>query len=167
MKKLAIFWIVAVCCIFSTVTQAQDFGFKGIGGKLGFVDPEVLSATIGFGAHADLGTVAKSIKIVPSLEYWSKNNFSQFSIHADGRYYFPTSGTISPFAGGGLGLFITSIDFDSEFITGTSSTDLGLDLLGGVDIPAGPQLTFTAELKYSLTELHSLRITGGIMYNLK
>lgn len=171
MKRMRSVLVAGITVLLMCSAQAQDFGFKGIGGKLGLVDPEALSATVGFGAHADLGTIGKIVRLVPSLEYWSKDSFSQFSINIDGRYYY-SDGKIDPYVGAGLGLFFTSFDTDIELFGSSSnfsssSTDLGLDFFGGLDIPIGKQWVFTGEVKYSWTELHSFRLTGGVMYYLK
>ena len=39
----------------------SDKDFKGIGVKLGIVDPEDLDATIGFGTFLDLGTIIPNL----------------------------------------------------------------------------------------------------------
>ena len=49
----------------------QSLGFRGIGARVGLVDPEDGSSTITFGVHADLGEFIPNLRITPVAEYWS------------------------------------------------------------------------------------------------
>lgn len=159
MKKAApILAILSVMFVFSfNNVLAQGLGLQGLGGRLSFIDPENRGGTIGFGGHADLGEIIKNLVLYPSFEYWSKDRASSFSINGDLRYYFPTSGNIEFFAGGGLA--ISFVD------TGPSNeTDLGLDILGGADFPVSDNLVATAKIKFLLSGEDVLKLTGGITY---
>lgn len=139
--------------------QAQGLKLNGIGGRVGYFDPEQLSGTIGFGGH--LNIAAGKLTLLPTVEYWSKSknsvDFSQWSFAADARYHYSTE-QLNPFVGLGLGVLLT------DGSVGDSSTDFGLDLLGGVEIPLNEKLALTGELKYVLTELHSVRLSAGLTY---
>lgn len=136
---------------------AQGIGFNGVGGRLGYFDPEALSGTVGIGAHANLGEIIKNLTLLPTVEYWGKSGLSQWSLAADARYHYSAS-EVNPFVGFGLGLYFT----DAKNFGG--STDLGLDLLGGIDVPVGENLTFSGEIKFVVTEVNSIRISGGLTY---
>lgn len=163
--------MVALVCGFAASSYAQ-IGFNGIGGRLGFVKPESIDGTVAFGVHANLGEVIENLVLFPSIDYWTKSegplDFSQLGINADARYYFPSGGDMSFFAGGGLGILITSADIDlGPFGSAdASSTDIGLDLLGGLDMPVGENLIFTAEARLVLSDLQSFKIFAGITYAL-
>jgi hypothetical protein len=138
---------------------AQGLKLNGIGGRIGYFDPEQLSGTVGFGGH--LTAAAGNVTLVPTVEYWGKSknsvDFSQWSFAVDGRYHYSTE-SINPFVGLGLGVLIT------DGSVGDSSTDVGLDLLGGVDIPLNEKLALTGEAKYVMTELHSVRLSACLTY---
>lgn len=160
--------LLLLCLVFAFgagEALAQGLGFKGIGGRLSFVKPEDVDGTIGFGAHADLGEIIENLTLYPSLEYWSKGegpaDFSQFAVNADARYYFPSSNNLSFFAGGGIAFLFNSVDvgpFDD------SETDIGLDLLGGVDVPVSDNLVFTGSAKFVISDGNVFRITAGLTY---
>lgn len=176
MKRILIgvFTVALLCSLGAETSSAQEgLGFYGIGGRLSYVNPENLDGTIGFGVHADLGEVfVENLRIFPSIEYWSKSvsvlDFSQLAINADARYYFPTSGNIAFFAGGGLVLAFNSADIDlGPFGSGNASTtDVGLDLLGGIDLPIQENLNFTAEAKFLASDLSVFKISAGVTYML-
>lgn len=132
---------------------AQDLGFKGVGGRVSFVDPEGAGGTIGFGGHVHLGEIIPNLVLHPSLEYWSKSSVSVFTLNGDLRYYVPTEGNINFFAGGGVALTF-----------GDPNTELGLDLLGGADFPVSENLVATAKIKYLISDFNVLKITGGVTY---
>lgn len=138
---------------------AQGLKLTGVGGRIGYFDPEQLSGTVGFGGHLSFTT--GQVKLLPTVEYWgkSKNNvdFSQWSFAVDARYHY-SSESFNPFVGLGLGVLNT------DGGVGDSSTDFGLDLLGGVELPVSEKLAITGELKYVVTELHTVRISAGLTY---
>ncbi len=140
--------------------QAQGLKLNGIGGRIAYVDPEQLSGTVGLGGH--LNFVADKFALLPTVEYWSKSknnlDFSQWSLTADARYYYSSNESLQPFVGLGVGVLFTDVG------VGDSSTDFGLDLLGGVDVPINEKLSFTGEIKFVVTDLHSTRLSGGLTY---
>src|SRR5262245_3834049 len=154
MKRIALILALAICTLASqnaTAATAKaasshtkaskarasesgaDFGFKRIGGAIQLVSPEDIDATFGFGAFADLGTVAPNIGLEARLDYWSHSE-SQFGFDASirditlgarGKYYFEVNHpTIRPFAGVGLGMHF---------------------LRAEVEVPTGPTTTTTVD----------------------
>lgn len=171
MKKFILF-AFAACLLFTFSGEAlsQELGFKGIGGTLQFVKPENIDGTVGFGAHADLGQIIEHLTLFPSIEYWGKSegplDFSQFAVNADVRYYFPNSSNLSFFAGGGLALLFSSADVNlGGFGTRSdNSTDIGLNLLGGIDVPVSEKLVFTGSAKFVISDGNVFKIMGGLTY---
>ena len=51
--------------------QNPGLGFRGIGARIGFVDPEDASSTVVWGAHVDAGTLVRNVHLVPYFKYWS------------------------------------------------------------------------------------------------
>ena len=84
---------------------------------------------------------------------------SAYTIDLNGLYSFPTEGTISPYAGGGLGIVGTSVgDF--------SDTDVGLNLTGGAEFEAGSLRPFAqAQVSFG-GDFTRFGITGGVLFAL-
>lgn len=171
MRKIVLVMLVMLVVSFAVSSaMAQNLGFNGIGGRLSYVKVEDVDGGIGFGAHANLGEIIQNLVLYPSFEYFKKSeeispsvdvDFSFISINADARYYIPTQGTIDPFVGGGLAVHFSKADagpFGDE-----SETDVGLNLLGGIDIPVSDNLVATAKAKY-VSDSNAFKITGGITF---
>jgi hypothetical protein len=152
----------SICLAAFGTAFGQQFGLNAIGGRLSFVEPEgPLSGTVGFGAHADLGEIVPKLRLYPSLEYWSKSGLSQFAISGDVRYYFPTQSQVNFFAGGGLSIMFNNVDVGPFSNTDSAA---GLDLLGGGDFKVSENLLGTLKVKFTLSDIDAIRITGGITY---
>jgi hypothetical protein len=160
----AVFILVVLCVTGAAV--AQGLGFYGIGGRLSYVNPENIGGTFGLGAHADFGEITQNLVLYPSLEYWGKSegsfDFSQVSINGDVRYYFPSASTTSFFAGGGLAILFSSTGV--EDLDSASATDIGLDILGGVDVPINENLVFTGKAKFVISDGNVFKISAGLTY---
>lgn len=176
MKKL--FILIALMSM-AGFASAQ-VGFNGVGGHLGYVSPEDIDGTIGFGAHADLGTLMPELGLFAYVDYWGKSedhqgfkaSFSVIDIAAIVKYHF-SEGDLKPYAGGGLGLNIATakVEWDDEFwgdgSESESETDISIHLLGGVAKQLSPNLDGFAEVKYSLSDIDWLSIQVGVTYKLK
>ncbi len=167
---VSILMLVLLVFTFSDSSAQADIGFKGVGARLGYVDADFINGTILFGGHADLGSIIENLVIMPSIDYFSKNSVKFLSINANVRYYFPTSGDIDFFAGGGLAF--VRVDLPDVTVTvpglptitsGGSSTGLGLNLKGGAEMPISDNMKGTAELIY-VTEGSQIKIMGGVTF---
>jgi len=83
------------------------------------------SLAIGGGLVTDLGR-GTSWLFNPNLEIVFPDGGNVFAMNGDFNYQFPSGGSLGAYAGGGPALLIA----DSN--TGSSQTDLGLDLIGGM-----------------------------------
>jgi len=183
MKRFILISILLTICVVVFPNVGHTIGFEGFGGKLGLVLPDVGDNTIGFGAIGDLGTILptlNALKAEASAEYWGnsydyfggKSKLSVISVNGTAKYYFTGSG-ISPFAGAGLGLVLSraSVEFDQPVFgvsdSSDTDTDIGINLVGGVDIPIGIGMKFVAEGKFSTAGGDWFQITGGIVVRLK
>ncbi len=98
------------------------------------------------GADLNMGTLARDLYLVPQLEFSLGGDYSVFSIDGTLQYYFPTAGTIRPYAGGGLGFRTVSWDFGNGL--DGSDTDFVLCALGGADFDIGnPRMHLFTDLK--------------------
>ncbi len=159
--------------------QAGGLGFYGVGGRLSFVKAENVSSTLGIGGHADLGEIVPNLVLYPSIAYWKRSeneaggdrfrsSFSEFTINADVHYYFPSEGSFDFYAGGGLALVFwkSTARFPmGDFGTVSSSvsdSDVGVNLLGGVETALSPTLTGFAQARYKIDGADTFKITVGL-----
>jgi opacity protein-like surface antigen len=162
-------------------------GLNELGVEAGFVDPEGASGTIGFGAFAELGTLAQDIRLSSHLDYWSKsdNGFGaeaslrDISIGARAKYMFHVaSPKIQPYAGAGLGIHlfhskvvVPDMDLGGGFIVpgftaSDSVTRLGLDLGGGAVTPLNPATNLFVDLWYTVADIDQLSMKAGVSWRL-
>jgi opacity protein-like surface antigen len=167
MKKCIVLVVLAsICTLVSQNAMAGDLGFKSLGVSVGMVSPEDLDATFGAGVFMNHGFVTPEIKLESRIDFWSKSEdlgFGEVSVRdiavgARGKYMFPTSGRVLPFAGAGLGLHFLNakVDVPPQFPgdPGTSvedsDTKLGVDIGGGLEMPMNPKTDFVAEAWYGI-----------------
>jgi hypothetical protein len=124
--------------------------------------PENVDMTFGFGGHADLGPIVSTLHLYPSIEYWGKSYYKDFSFNADVRYYFPMSGGgMSPFAGGGLCFIYGMVDIPGW--GSDSDLDFGFEILGGIDFPVGFGTAFL-EGKFQMQDGNVFKVSGGATF---
>jgi hypothetical protein len=174
MKKFALLSVLPLLCLMIFPNLVGALGFEGIGGKVSLVLPDG-DNTIGFGAIASLGTIVPSLNALKAevgAEYWGNSNVffnsSVISLNGTAKYYFATTGML-PFAGAGLGLVRSSASAKSTLYGGnfsSSSTDLNIHFLGGIELPIGANMKFIAEGRYVSVNGHWLQISGGLMVKL-
>ena len=165
MKRSILFALAAIAFCTVTVQNASaqsDFGFKKLGVAVGFVDPEGLDGTVSIGGLADLGTIAPKFGLEAHADYWSQSeeafgaeaSVSDFQIGMRGKYLFPVNNPkIQPFAGTGLGIHFVSAEVSIPTFPGEpgmsvedSSTELGLELGGGMHTNLGPSTDLRTEM---------------------
>jgi opacity protein-like surface antigen len=171
---------MAVSAMTTTAMAAADFGLKGIGVRVGVVEPENLDTTVGFGFFMDLGTFHPNVAFETYVDYWSNSidvgfmdtSFRDVAVGAKVEYLFTLSRpTIHPFIGGGLSMHFLqqSVDLGGLSVPGmsldVSDTKLGLDLGGGLRAGVAEHLDIIGEAWYSMVpDFNQLVATGGIAY---
>lgn len=185
------FIFAVFCCMLLVGTMsAQGLGFYGIGGGAGFVSVShgIGSSTSGFGLNGrvDMGEITDNLRLVPEVNFWSiSESFSFFdesekwtwrdiAINANIQYLFDIEGSFQPFVGGGLGLHFISFSFTAtdtffgDTWSGSSSTtEIGVNLLGGAKFNLDGPITPYGEFRYVLvSNMNHLMIQAGIMYAL-
>jgi opacity protein-like surface antigen len=163
----------------STSTSSQSsqnvgLGIKGLGGTVGFVDPEGASSTVSLGLFVDAGTIAPSLHVKPYMQYWSVGassggydiNKSDLAFALDLNYDFPIQGSrVTPYLGTGLGLHFFDTDASVPGGTNTSDTKVGIDLQGGITSPVMPNFNLFAETRYTfISDDGEFNILGGFTY---
>ena len=178
MRKIVISILALVLvALFSLNAQAQSsLGFNGIGGSISMVKPDDSDTSIGFGAHVDFGQITTGLHLYPSIEYFNNKvtedtifgeveaEASVLSLNGDVRYYFPTQGKVGFFAGGGLAIHMTGdTEVDGQEVA-EGQTDVGLNLLGGLELPVSERLSFSGLAKYIVSDNNGFKITAGLTY---
>ena len=173
---------LALSAMTTTAMAAADFGLKGIGVRVGVVEPENLDTTVGFGFFLDMGTFHPNIAFETYAGYWknsfdvglAESSFRDIVIGAKVEYMFNVSRpTIHPFIGGGLSAHIMKSEatiagieglFDGMSLDATD-TKLGLDLGGGLRAGVADQIDIIGEAWYTfVTDINQFQATGGIAY---
>ncbi|HEX5131958.1 MAG TPA: hypothetical protein VFX92_05675 [Candidatus Krumholzibacteria bacterium] len=187
MKRVKVLLAVAAICAFaaSSAPAATNLALQGIGLRAGFVNPDNLGSTLGFGLIFDLGTVHPQVAVESYAGFWSQTDspfgtefgVKDFSMGGRAKYMFTTSNpTVQPYAGAGLGLHVLNAHvespaytFGTEIIPGYSASDtevrLGLDLGGGLKIDRGTQFAFVGEGWFSVvSDVSHFSVMVGAVY---
>lgn len=151
-------------------TQAQT-SFR-IGPRVGvpFGDVSDLGGNVHLGADAriQLESLPDPVVLSPSFDYYLTDNsggsgLSIFGVDLNGFYEFDVSNaSFVPYAGGGLAVTRISIDVGAGF--DPSSTEIGLNLVGGARFPLGSVEPF-AQFNFA-AGAERTGITGGILFSL-
>jgi opacity protein-like surface antigen len=185
-KRIVVAGILTVCLAAgSSVSAKTNIGLNGWGAKLGYVSPQDIDGTLGFGAVVDLGTLTPTTTLEGEVLYWGKSqkesgaefSYSQIYISGIAKYYFNKAKKGAkwlPYAGGGVGLVIGKAKvkyegnewFDGED-SSDSQTDLGIHLVGGMKYPIDAKKYAFFEARYSMDGADFFGIFGGIVFKLK
>ena len=155
-------------------------GIKGIGVRLGVVDPENASTAVTYGVHVDAGQLVKGLHLIPSLEYWNVGtdlggisaDVNDLSVRLAANFDFPLQGQrYTPYLGGAFGYHHVNGETNAPVAPNTpdpnfSKDKFGFDLQGGVRNQFTPNLSMFGELGYSfVSDAAQLRLIGGLTYH--
>jgi hypothetical protein len=166
----------------SAQTNSSKMGFMGIGGHLGWVDPDNLDSTLGVGVLVDFGPMLPDFRLEGNFDYWGESqtprqvkwSYRDISLGATGKWYPDiNSKVLKPFLGTGLvlhffrtkvsGLYLDPITGGQSF--SDTSTKLGLDLTGGSLFGVDKNVNLLAEIRYRfVSDIGHLCLRGGIVY---
>lgn len=124
--------------------------------------------TIGGDVRYDLSQVDAPIQLSGALDfYFAEEDVTIFTVDLNGHYVFPTEGTISPYAGAGLGITSVSVDVDTPSGSfGADDSDVGLNLVGGIEFQAGSVRPF-AQGQFTVGgDFDRFGLTGGVLFAL-
>lgn len=134
-----------------------DVGFRGWGPRFGVSSgPDAVHV----GAHFDYGNFAEHVRFQPNIELGFGDHVNVYAFNAEAAYRFSSQWDAwTPYLGGGLGANIKSIDVPGG---GTDSqSDLGVNLLGGIEKGLSNGDRFFLELKLSLNDVPDTKVTAG------
>jgi opacity protein-like surface antigen len=185
MKRSVLFALVTVafCTVGTQNAMAEsNFGLQKLGVAVGFVSPEDLDGTISIGALADLGTLSPKFGMEAHLDRWSQSeeafgteaSVSDLTLGMRGKYLFPVSNPkIQPFAGAGLGIHFLHAEVSVPAMgpipgmsVDDSSTELGLELGGGMTTNLSPRTDLRTELWYGFSDVDQFSMRVGMAWQL-
>jgi hypothetical protein len=162
MRLLSVIGIVGLAVVAVRPAQAQvQFG------------PELSWASnsigIGVGARVE-ASLAKAIPSVKGLGVTGSFDFffpgsgvNYFEVNANGTYHFAIQNVpIAPYVGAGLVVAHTSVS-NCPF-SGCSTTNVGLNLLGGTNFSPMGKITPFAEIRIELRTGSAVVLTGGVLF---
>lgn len=176
---------LAVSAMSTATMAAADFGPKGIGVRVGAVEPENLDTTVGFGVFLDMGTFHPNLGFETYVSYWNytmdvvlaESSFRDIAVGAKLEYLIDVSRpTIHPFIGAGASVHMLHSEATTpemniggqifpSLTVDASDTKLGLDLGGGLRAGLAERVDFIGEAWYSFVpDFNQLIATGGIAF---
>lgn len=161
MRNFRFLLFAAVLSVLPSLASGQGYfgdevGFRGWGPRLGLsLNPD----QVHFGAHLDFGQFADHVRFQPNLELGFGEDVKLFTINAEAAYRFNSRWEMwSPYLGGGLGANIKSTDMGDS---NESQTDIGVNLLAGVEKGLSNGDRFFLEGKVSLNDVPDMKVTAG------
>jgi hypothetical protein len=132
----------------------SDIGFRGWGPRLGVsINPDQFH----FGAHLDFGNFARHVRFQPNIELGLGDHVTLLTINAEAAYRFLSSWEVwTPYLGGGLGVNVKSFNNSNN-----SETDLGVNVLAGIEKGLSSGDRFFLEAKFSLNDVPDAKVTVG------
>lgn len=172
MRKLLV--IAAIALLVPTAANADPMtktGWRGWGPRVGVtMNPDQFH----FGGHLDFGNFAEHIRFQPNLEIGIGDNLTIIAVNFEAAYRFQSRWDVwTPYAGGGLGINFVSFDTDHSHTTALnaarapqdevdgSETDIGLNILGGIEKGLQNGHRFFLEGKLGLADSPDFKITAG------
>lgn len=147
-----------------------------------FAAPNTADAQVSFGVQGSYGTEIEAIGagarvnyaipgaegfgLAGSFDYFFPDGFDWWEINANGTYSFATEGgSVAPYAGAGLNYANVSVSGSSGGTTfSASSSEMGLNLLGGLQFGGGGGITPYVEGRYATTGAGQFVFTGGFLF---
>ena len=145
----------------SIAQPAHGFSLTGVGGKLGLSTPSDFDGAAEVGVHAEFEQPGTQLHLLPSLLYWNVDHVRDLSPNLDVCYHFSPQGTVSPYVGGGLGLH-----FVRDTRSDQGSTDLGMNLIGGLQFPSSTNRYFI-EGRYTASDITQVAVLGGVTFPIR
>jgi opacity protein-like surface antigen len=137
----------------------------GVGGQVSYgTEAEAIGVGIRYeNALNSLFPSMPTLRAVASFDlFFPGSGVTWWELNAGAVYGFSPTGSIMPYAGGGLNY--TRISFDNPFGGGNvSSGDVGLNLIGGAKLRAMGTIRPYVEVRYTLGGGEQLVLTAGAL----
>ncbi|UCE66363.1 MAG: outer membrane beta-barrel protein [Candidatus Zixiibacteriota bacterium] len=167
--------VFVLVCAFSAFASV-DFTHGGI--RAGYVMPNDIDNTVGFGAEVGFGLPVPNLSFNLEGGYWSKSyeedlmgttweaKFTDFNFGLSGKYEVPAvPNTFHPYLGAGIGYHMLTAE--SEILGITVSVDdnkFGAHFFGGFRVPFNPIVSAFVEARYTVVDPDYFGVWGGINY---
>ncbi len=140
---------------------AGAFGMSGVGGRLGYANPEDLDGTATMSVHAELEQPGTRLHLMPNLAYWNVDRVRDVNPNFDLYYHFRPDGRVSPYLGGGVG-----VNFVRNARTDHDDTNLGMNMLGGLMFPGSSSSTrrYFLEGRYTASDVNQVAVMTGVTF---
>lgn len=166
-KSYRVLMLAAAAAALPAVASAQTANVKPFrfGAQVSYgLDVEAIGA--GARVEYSLASMVPSLndfRFVGSFDWFFPDGFDYFEINAGVATSFPMSGgAMVPYAGAGLGIARVSVDVPG--FGSASSTETGLNIMGGLKFkPMGSLVPFV-EARLELGGGEQLVLTGGILF---
>ena len=164
-KSLFAFLFALSLAIAPPVSNAQDLDFK-LGPRVSLDVDDIDEFGVGADVRAAIGDTP--VQIHGAFDwYFADDPLTIFTVDANGVYMFDLEDqNITPYAGGGLG--ITRFDLDTTnggFGVSASTTEIGLNLVGGAELDLDGTLPF-AQLQFTTGTPGRLALSAGILFDI-
>lgn len=159
MRKI-ILSAAVILLVLSSTPSGAEVAFRGLGGRAGAtISPD----QVHIGIHADLGTIVERVRLQPNVEIGFGDNVTTIAINPEAFYEFPVEGNWKPYAGGGLGITIYNFDVPENplYNIDDSQTEIGLNLLGGVQTKISDRTGLFFEAKVGVGDIPDFKATAG------
>jgi outer membrane immunogenic protein len=155
-------WVVAAALLLAAgVSTAEAQGVR-FAPQVSYGDDSELG--LGARVRAGLPSLAPGIFLVGSFDYFFPgNDVNYLEVNGNLGYTIPgVRGKIHPYAGGGLNY--ARVSFDNCSGSGCSNSDIGLNLMGGLDFETSSKITPFVEIRLELSGGEQFVITGGFYF---
>lgn len=147
-------------------SHAKPTWLQAYGPRVGFsIDPDQLT----IGGYVGTTEFSPNFRARPSIDLGFGNDFFTWLTNADVQYEFPTTSFPAvPFVGAGLGIGYYKNDIPevtTAFGTvggSASSTEIGLNLYGGLENDLGGSRTGSIELRLGLGDIPDFKVTAAL-----
>lgn len=174
--------LLSACCTEASATS--NIGFKGIGPRLGYVDPEGgLDGTVEFGVAFEFGEWVRQLHWDGSVCFWSTGRDYQYP-HGDqydkyswtlrdivlrsGVNYHFIEGPLVPYAGGGLGMHFYSWDYNgAPYYANNTDTEFGFYIDGGIEHKFSTNWTGQMQLQFDFADPDQTALLFSLIYRLR
>lgn len=158
-RKVAVIAIALVTM--SIAVNAQEKGDMAAGGNLVLGSGNSFT-NIGIGAKFQYN-VTNPLRLEGSFTYFlTKNNHTMWDLNANAHWLFPVADKVMVYPLAGLGILHHGVSILGYSV---SSSDIALNLGGGIDYKLTDKLVLNAELKYKISDLWDrLLLSAGLAY---
>lgn len=172
--------------LFSAVlsdTQASEIGFKGIGPRVGYVNPDGLDGTVEFGVALEFGEIVRQLHWDGSLSYWSAgHDYEYYTGNSHNKYNWKLQdivlrtgvnfhfieGEWVPYAGGGVGMHFYSWDYNgAPYYSDNDKTEFGIYIDGGIEHEFNESWIGQMQVQFDFADPDQTALLINLIYRLQ